>query len=63
MCFRSWPLGRRLCWDRLPRLQERRHPEELSARIEAFLSAGGARTWQRTLAVPALTKALTPADA
>ncbi|MEV6223969.1 ribonuclease D [Nocardia fluminea] len=53
-------LVRRLCWDGLPDYKNVGTPEELSARIEAFLLAGGARRWQRTLAVPALTKALTP---
>lgn len=53
-------LVRRLCWDGLPDYKNVGTPAELSARIEAFLLAGGARQWQRTLAVPALTTALTP---
>ncbi|MFC4126792.1 HRDC domain-containing protein [Nocardia rhizosphaerae] len=53
-------LVRRLCWDGLPDYTEVGAPDELSATIEAFLRAGGARNWQRDLAVPALAKALTP---
>ncbi|MFC4374602.1 HRDC domain-containing protein [Nocardia halotolerans] len=53
-------LVRRLCWDGLPDYKNVGTPEELGAAIEAFLRAGGARPWQRALAVPVLTEALTP---
>jgi ribonuclease D len=54
-------LVRRLCWDGLPdydRIPE--SPADLSAAIDGFLKSGGARPWQRELAVPQLTVALTP---
>lgn len=47
-------LIRRLCWD----WQDR--PDRETA-IDEFLRDGGARSWQRQLAVPALAAALTPA--
>ncbi|MFE3544422.1 HRDC domain-containing protein [Nocardia sp. NPDC059177] len=53
-------LVRRLCWDALPDYKNVGTPEALATRIESFLHTGGARPWQRTLAVPALTTALTP---
>ncbi|MEV0762748.1 ribonuclease D [Nocardia sp. NPDC050435] len=53
-------LVRRLCWDGLPSYDRVGSAGELSAAISAFLDAGGARPWQRDLAVPVLTGALTP---
>ena len=47
---------RRLCWDWEP-------VDDRAAGIEAFLRGAGARPWQRELAVPVLTEALTTADA
>ncbi|MFI9511174.1 HRDC domain-containing protein [Nocardia sp. NPDC052566] len=55
-------LVRRLCWDGLPdydRVPD--DPADLSAAIDGFLKSGGARPWQRELAVPRLTTALIPA--
>ncbi|WP_059020331.1 ribonuclease D [Mycobacterium sp. M26] len=49
-------LIRRLCWD----WQDR--PDRETA-IDEFLRDGGARAWQRQLAVPVLAAALTPAGA
>ncbi|WP_029900144.1 ribonuclease D [Nocardia brasiliensis] len=55
-------LVRRLCWDGLPDYDRAPDsPEELAAAIDGFLKSGGARQWQRELAVPPLTVALTPA--
>jgi ribonuclease D len=45
-------LVRRLCWDWKP-------VTDTAATIDAFLAGVGARGWQRHLAVPALTEALT----
>lgn len=47
---------RRLCWDWEP-------AEDRATVIEDFLRNAGARAWQRELAVPVLTEALTAADA
>ncbi|MET7769802.1 ribonuclease D [Nocardia sp. NPDC005366] len=55
-------LVRRLCWDGLPDYDKVGDPEELSATIDGFLKSGGARPWQRELAVPVLTEALTPRE-
>ncbi len=46
-------LVRRLCWDWQP-------TGDAEVAVEAFLSQGGARQWQRNLVVPALAKALGP---
>ncbi|MFB8274774.1 HRDC domain-containing protein [Nocardia colli] len=57
-------LVRRLCWDGLPdydRVPD--SPDDLAAAIDGFLKSGGARPWQRELAVPHLTVALTPKPA
>ncbi|MFC9433302.1 HRDC domain-containing protein [Nocardia sp. NPDC057030] len=57
-------LVRRLCWDGLPdydRIPD--SPDDLAAAIDGFLKSGGARPWQRELAVPRLTVALTPTPA
>ncbi|MGW5573665.1 HRDC domain-containing protein [Nocardia thailandica] len=51
-------LVRRLCWDWLPDYRDPGPAEELAERVDAFLVDGGARPWQRRLAVPALTEAL-----
>ncbi|MFX0580795.1 HRDC domain-containing protein [Nocardia nepalensis] len=53
-------LVRRLCWDGLPDYDKVGDLAELSAAIDGFLKSGGARPWQRELAVPRLTTALTP---
>ncbi|WP_228002028.1 ribonuclease D [Nocardia australiensis] len=53
-------LVRRLCWDGLPNYDRVGDPADLSADIDGFLKSGGARPWQRELAVPGLTVALTP---
>lgn len=53
-------LVRRLCWDGLPDYDRVGDPADLSAAIDGFLKSGGARPWQRELAVPALTAVLTP---
>jgi ribonuclease D len=45
---------RRLCWDWVP-------VEDTAAAIDEFLHDAGARPWQRELAVPVLTAALTTA--
>jgi ribonuclease D len=45
---------RRLCWDWQP-------AEDVAAAVENFLRDAGARPWQRELAVPVLTEALTAA--
>ncbi|MFC9896389.1 HRDC domain-containing protein [Nocardia sp. NPDC127579] len=55
-------LVRRLCWDGLPSYTEVGTSADLSAAIDEFLASGGARPWQRELAVPALTAALLPAN-
>ena len=47
-------LVRRLCWDWTP-------TTDAAAAIEAALRDGGARAWQRELAVPVLAAALVPA--
>ncbi|MET9486687.1 ribonuclease D [Nocardia sp. NPDC006630] len=52
-------LLRRMCWDGLPRTIT---DGEGPALIDDFLSAGGARPWQRELAVSRLADALFPAD-
>ncbi|MGK8556661.1 HRDC domain-containing protein [Nocardia gipuzkoensis] len=49
-------LVRRLCWDGLADYDV----TELSASVDGFLKSGGARPWQRELAVPRLTAALPP---
>ena len=46
---------RRLCWD----FQE---VPDVNGVIADFLSAGGARNWQRELVVPALSAALSQPD-
>ncbi|MEV5832177.1 HRDC domain-containing protein [Nocardia sp. NPDC052112] len=53
-------LVRRLCWDGLPDYDHVGEPDDLSAAIDGFLKSGGARPWQRELAVPRLAAALTP---
>ncbi|MGW4740992.1 HRDC domain-containing protein [Nocardia xishanensis] len=55
-------LVRRLCWDGLPEY-DRTDTAELAAAVDGFLKSGGARPWQRELAVPRLTAALTPRPA
>ncbi|WP_431954533.1 HRDC domain-containing protein [Nocardia lijiangensis] len=55
-------LVRRLCWDGLPEY-DRADTAELAAAVDGFLKSGGARPWQRELAVPRLTVALTPTPA
>lgn len=49
-------LVRRLCWDWVP-------GDDAEVAVEAVLRDGGARQWQRELAVPALAKALGKAAA
>ena len=44
---------RRLCWDWVP-------VDDTAAAIDDFLRGAGARPWQRELADPVLTEALTP---
>ncbi|MFI9404465.1 HRDC domain-containing protein [Nocardia sp. NPDC052316] len=57
-------LVRRLCWDGLPDYDHvPDSPDDLAAAIDGFLKSGGARPWQRELAVPRLTEALTPKPA
>ncbi|MBF6065510.1 ribonuclease D [Nocardia terpenica] len=51
-------LVRRLCWDGLPEFRSGTTPDDPTAEIDDFLKAGGARPWQRELAVPQLAKAL-----
>ncbi|MEV6138507.1 HRDC domain-containing protein [Nocardia sp. NPDC051990] len=53
-------LVRRLCWDGLPDYDRGGEPDDLSATIDGFLKSGGARPWQRELAIPRLAAALTP---
>ena len=53
-------LVRRLCWDGLPDYDRVGEPDDLTAAIDRFLESGGARPWQRELAVPRLAAALTP---
>ncbi|WP_405177232.1 ribonuclease D [Nocardia sp. NBC_01377] len=55
-------LVRRLCWDGLPDYDKVGDESELSSAIDGFLKSGGARPWQRELAVSALTDALTPRE-
>ncbi|WP_067541078.1 ribonuclease D [Nocardia crassostreae] len=50
-------LLRRMCWDGLPRAATNGDAPTL---IEDFLTTGGARPWQRNLAVPRLAAALYP---
>ncbi len=50
-------LVRRLCWDGLPDYDV----AEPSA-VDGYLKSGGARPWQRELAVPRLAVALRPVD-
>lgn len=49
---------RRLCWDGLPDYSQPREPGELAAEIDGFLTANGARPWQRELTVAPLAAAL-----
>ncbi|MBF6329753.1 ribonuclease D [Nocardia transvalensis] len=51
-------LLRRLCWDGLPEFRSGTVPEDPERAIDEFLIAGGARAWQRELAVPRLVTAL-----
>ncbi|MBU3065970.1 ribonuclease D [Nocardia sp. NEAU-G5] len=51
-------LLRRLCWDGLPEFRSGGMPEDPAGAIDAFLAAGGARPWQRELAVEQLVTAL-----
>ena len=51
-------LVRRLCWDWAPTGDA----GAAAAAIQAVLSGGGARPWQRELVVPALAAALTSSD-
>ena len=44
-------LVRRLCWDWT-------ETADTTGAVESFLREGGARSWQRQLAVPALARAL-----
>ncbi|WP_433526390.1 HRDC domain-containing protein [Nocardia pseudovaccinii] len=53
-------LVRRLCWDGLPDYDRVGEFDDLSAAVDGFLKSGGARPWQRELAVPRLAAALTP---
>lgn len=53
-------LLRRLCWDGLPEFRTGTTPADPAAEIGKYLESGGARTWQRELAVPELTAALFP---
>lgn len=50
-------LLRRMCWDGLPKSVANGEAPSL---IEGYLTAGGARPWQRTLTVPRLSEALYP---
>ncbi len=50
-------LLRRMCWDGLPKTATN---GDSTAVIEDYLVAGGARQWQRDLAVPRLAEALFP---
>ncbi|MFC3434969.1 ribonuclease D [Nocardia seriolae] len=52
-------LLRRMCWDGLPKSATN---GEAPGLIEDYLAAGGARPWQRELAVPRLSEALYPKD-
>ncbi|PPJ23519.1 ribonuclease D [Nocardia nova] len=56
-------LLRRLCWDGLPEFRTGATPSDPAAVIDKYLEAGGARTWQRELAVPELAAALFPGPA
>jgi ribonuclease D len=44
-------LVRRLCWEWTP-------AGDVDAAVDAFLREGGARSWQRSLVVPVLARAL-----
>ncbi len=56
-------LVRRLCWDGLPEFRSGARPEDPNQAIDDFLKSGGARPWQRELAVPRLAEALFPEPA
>ncbi|MBO0853340.1 MAG: ribonuclease D [Nocardia sp.] len=51
-------LLRRLCWDGLPEFRSGTVPADPVDAIGKYLESGGARPWQRDLAVPALATAL-----
>nr|WP_024805925.1 ribonuclease D [Nocardia sp. BMG51109] len=51
-------LLRRLCWDGLAEFGSATVPEDPERAVDDYLAAGGARPWQRALAVPRLTAAL-----
>lgn len=51
-------LLRRLCWDGLPEFRSGDTPDDPARVIDDFLAAGGARPWQRELAVGPLADAL-----
>ncbi|MBF6175126.1 HRDC domain-containing protein [Nocardia blacklockiae] len=51
-------LLRRLCWDGLPEFRSGAVPQDPAQAIDDYLKAGGARPWQRELAVPSLAAAL-----
>lgn len=51
-------LVRRLCWDFVPAEHRGEDTEALTSFVDAALSAGDARPWQRELAAPALAHAL-----
>ncbi|MCM6774375.1 ribonuclease D [Nocardia sp. CDC159] len=53
-------LVRRLCWDGLPEFRSGGRPDDPEQAIDDFLKSGGARPWQRELAVPRLAEALFP---
>ncbi|RDI44652.1 HRDC domain-containing protein [Nocardia mexicana] len=51
-------LLRRLCWDGLPEFRSGTVPDDPAHAIDDYLKSGGARPWQRELAVPPLAAAL-----
>ena len=55
-------LLRRLCWDGLPEFRSGATPSDPVSEIGKYLEAGGARAWQRELAVAELVAALFPAE-
>ncbi|MEU6559224.1 ribonuclease D [Nocardia nova] len=55
-------LLRRLCWDGLPEFRSGTIPSDPESAIGKYLEAGGARAWQRELAVGELAAALFPQE-
>ncbi|MCX4094804.1 ribonuclease D [Nocardia sp. alder85J] len=53
-------LLRRLCWDGLPEFRSGTTSNDPEGAVDGFLKDGGARPWQRDLAVPPLATALFP---